>query len=276
MTRLFTGDFSTGDFRQFEHIYNKFGFAGYPDTANIAEGFWRHSIRTVADGDAGYVGRFEVRAGDTATLDPANQKERSEAALFGDADSVGKTRWIAFSLKFDESFPLDMNTRGWGTVFQIHDYPNALSSPVIAFGWAGNAASRPTEFRPGYWYLTQNEQPTLGTWGPDPQPKSLLEIPMNVGKWHDIKMRVKYAQDSTGFIELWINSVRQTFLTGGETFTGQTLLPSGGGANQSVTGAHLAIGLYRQHGASMTPPQNNPTGIVYHKGLRVAYTEDSL
>lgn len=282
MARIATGDYSTGDFRQFEHVYNKWGFVTGADTGRVAEGFYGHSAQVATqDPDCGYHGRFEVRAGDTATLDTPGTRERSETALEPDT-GIGQTRWIAFSIKFDATFPTNNTSYGWGIVFQVHDAPNAVSSPVIAFGWPLQGA--PGGYRDGYWYLTQNPQTAKvgGGWNFTSETgyaKPLAELPLNVGQWQDIKMEIKYAQDTSGLIRLWHNGVRQTFTSyggGGQTFTGQTLLPSGSQPGQEVTGAWLAHGLYRQSGSQLVPPVSNPTGIVYHANLRVADSEASL
>ena len=37
--------------------------------------------------------------------------------------------------------------------------------------------------------------------------------------WHDVKMQILWsASDTVGFIRLWLNGVRQTFLDGSDTY----------------------------------------------------------
>lgn len=262
MTRLFTGDYSTGDFSQWYSLGNKFATTGlnhgneYPRT-----GFY--PAATISeDKDCGYIARYELRTGDRPDWDSVSV-DRSET--FGKALSaalVGDTTWYAMSIKFAADFPTDHQALGSGIVTQFHDHPSALSSPVLALGWALPGT---TGFRSGYWYLRHNPQAAPLTFlGAQP----LFEFPFNPGQWHDIKLQIKWAQDNAGFVNLWWNGVRQTLLTGGQTFTGQTLCPSGVGPANEILGATIQQGYYR---ASIAP-----TGVVYHTGFRMADSEASL
>ena len=70
--------------------------------------------------------------------------------------------------------------------------------------------------------------------------------------------------DTTGFVQLWLNGVRQTFTDGSQTFYVRTLIP--GAARPSV---YYKEGYYRENGIV-------PTGIVYHTGFRCAAAEEAL
>jgi hypothetical protein len=184
--------------------------------------------------------------------------ERSEVGGGAGAYApIGSTRWYAQSIKFDPTFRTDHADLGWGAITQFHDYPSGLNSPVIYFGWPPPGS---TGFTSGHWYLLQ------GRWSPAMSflgYTALFEFPFNVGEWHDLKLQIKWQQDTTGTVALWYNGARQTLLTGGETFTGQTVLPSAG-----VDGVSPQQGYYRQ--------DDLPTGVIYHTGFRMADSEDSL
>ncbi len=267
MTRLFTADYSTGDFSQWTALtqanrpYQELGYE-WPHT-----GAYPAQIVSADCPDAGYAARFEVRSGDVPS--GFSSGERCEVISTSGYDLVGTTRWYAFSVKFDSAFPTDHpNDVGWGNVMQWHDHPNGAGSPVLSMGWAASTVSGQS---PGYWYLFQSKQSAPLTYVGDALP--LVELPMDVGQWQDIKLRVVWKQDDTGTVQLWRNGVRQTFTEaagGGTTFTGQTVCPPGGGGSPAVTGVMPQQGYYRhiQVGA--------PTGVVYHRGYRVADSEGSL
>lgn len=265
MARLFTGDYSTGDFSQWDRMANQ----GIPEGTglNLAKDqpvTGNHSAQIVVDdADCGYAARFEVRNGDVAYFDPSSS-ERTE--VFGRALTVaptGSTRWYAMSVRFDSSFPLDHSEINTGIVTQFHDWPSALESPTVALGWLKNSFA--PGFRNGYWYIRHTPREVFG---PATAFNAVCEMPIDPGLWQDIKLQIKWEQDNTGFIRAWRNGERQTLLGGVTTYYGQTVAPSGPNPGQEVTGITVQQGYYRTEMA--------PTGIVYHKGFRIADEEMSL
>lgn len=264
MTRLFTGDYSSGGFTQWSRNNNK--YFSIESVYHPASGRYPAAV-IIDDPDAGYCARFECRDGDG----PDVESDRSE--VFGDElvyAAEGTTRWYAMSFKFDESFPNNRNELQWCTIAQwkaasISPY-NEYGSPVINLGWAS-----PTDpgYENGYVHLIWSPQsePTValtGSGGP------ILKIPINQGQWHDFKMRAYWKKDNTGTIQVWHNGVRQTFNatagyeTASTTFTGQTVCGGTG-----PTGVTFHQGIYRNTVATHTD-------IVYHRGFRIADSEDSL
>ena len=69
--------------------------------------------------------------------------------------------------------------------------------------------------------------------------------------------------DSTGFVQLWLNGVRQTFTDGSQTYYVRTLIP--GAATPSV---YYKEGYY-QNGIV-------PTGMSTTPGFRCAAAEEAL
>ena len=104
---------------------------------------------------------------------------------------------------------------------------------------------------------------------------------MNIGNWIDVKMQIKWSEsDSDGFVNVWVNGMRQTLrytsmpfnfptetpkTSPGTIFTGRTVVP-----NQENTGVYYKEGLYRQKDVGF------PTGIIYHGNFRTASDEASL
>lgn len=253
MTRLFTGDFSTGDFSQFDSMANKLingdpaGYLGGYPIAVISQ-----------DHDCGYVCRIEVRDGDIPSFGGGERSEVGHSTAA--AVAVNTTAWYAFSVKFDPVVPDDHTSSdyGFGIITQFHD--EQIDSPSLSWGWPATPVS-PV----GYFSLVWEPQSAPGTYLGT---KRLLDLPLDKGNWHDIKMEVHWStSDANGYARVWHNGVRQTFITGswgsGQTFTGRTVVPGG-------TNVRVGQGLYR------AAEGTSPTEVIYHTGLRMADSEDSL
>lgn len=263
MTRLFTGDYATGDFSQWTRLANKsYAVNG---VYHPARGAYPAAI-TTDDPECGYCARFEVRDGDVPV---GGGSDRSE--VFGD-DSVyaaaGTTRWYALSVKFDPTFPTNRSSLSWGSIAQwkgasVSPYVE-YGSPVLNFGWSLIDAPG---YRSGYWYLVWNPQSEPGV-GVNAYARPIVEIPLDLGQWHDIKMRVYWMKNDTGTIQIWRNgeqlSFDSTYGGGGTTFTGQTVCGGTGPA-----GVTFHQGIYRDSAITQTE-------IVYLRGFRMADSEASL
>lgn len=239
--RLFNGDYSTGDFRQWDVVqtknYNSSG-TNYVPT---------YSASIVQDPAKGKVARFEVRSGD---VPPFGGGERSEVQAGDETGGTeGQTRWYAFSTKFDSTFPQNHADLGWGLTNQWHANASGGSPPV---GWYLDAKN-------GHWSLVVNRQSAPGTYL---NSLSLIDVPLKVGTWHDVKMQVTWSRsDTVGAIKLWLNGVPQTFTNGSTTYNVRTLIPG-------ASSVYYKEGIYRQAMA--------PTAIVYHTGFRTATAEGGL
>jgi hypothetical protein len=245
-TRLFTGDYSTGDFSQWASVQNR-GYEG-----NGAHYVPTYSATVVDDEATGKAARFEVRTGDVPEGLPSG--ERSEVAQAPPAPE-GSTRWYAFSVKFDSTFPANHASLGWGITnqFRSDDIP---SNPTLNFGFVENTPD-------DHWSLVHIPQSA-----PLEQLNvvRLADFPLDRGRWHEIKMRVVWsASDEAGSVQLWYDGVRQAFLPavgGAQTYTGRTMIPGD-------SYVYYKEGYYRQRGIA-------PTGVVYHANFRMADSEDGL
>jgi hypothetical protein len=233
MTRIFTGDYSTGNLLQWYAMDSKFG--AFISPRNYVEQYPVQIIKQ--DADCGYVARYEVRNGDIAHSSGAAaevQEEYSPGTPPGGyvaTHPVGTTRWYAFSTKLDTTFPTNHKDLGWGITNEWKG--NTLGqTPTLLFGWQEDFFATA-----GNWSLYHMPQSAAGVFlGTNPR---LLDIPMNLGNWIDVKCQIKWSEsDSDGFVRVWINGVRQTFLTGGQTYAGRTVVPGD-------THVHYAEGYYR-------------------------------
>lgn len=275
MARLYTADYSTGDFNQWTDIQNTVGLWGDWEGPNSAARPTKigHSLQIERIGsECGYSGRFEARTGDVPSFGGGERTEVGAKSSLAKAD-IGTTRWYAFSIRFDENYPLIGDTGvSWACVHQFSYYPVHPTSPVIQFGY-------PTAGAPyglsGYWYLLQTPQTARVEGGFTYTTNygiPLVQMPLDRGLWQDIKVQATWKRDNTGMIRLWRNGIRQNFTAeagGGDTFVGQTAIPDGTGANEQITAVVSAQGIYRNN-------PTTPTMIVHHTGFRMADTEDGL
>jgi hypothetical protein len=241
-SRLFTGDYATGDFSQWPTVqtrdYNNSGKDYVPT----------YSASIVQDKVKGNVARFEVRPGD---VPPFGGGERSEVqGDYATAGGVeGQTRWYRFSTKFDPSFPLNHADLGGAVTNQWHANSSSGSPPV---GWT-------VDKKNGYWSLTIEQQSAPGAYL---QTFSIFDTPLNVGQWHDVTMQINWStSDDTGWVRLWLNGIRQTFVNGADTYFVRTLIPG-------AAAVYYKEGIYRGPTAS--------TDIVYHTGFQSADSEAGL
>lgn len=259
VSRLFTGDYCTGDLSQWDGIQNVTAGGGKtPGAMNWND--YRHVFGTYPvtvvpeDTRCGYAARFEIRTGDAG-----EENERSEVAAPPAAINV--TRWEAFSIKFDPTYPLSI-TEGWAVTNQWAD-ANGLGWVISQMQVDGTTPS-------GYW--------TLNYYGGQDKNIRLLDVPMDRGNWIDVKMQIGWYDNPSGFVRVWINGKRQilrysqwgplstgpTGLSPSDTFTGQTVW------NNTTGTFYYKEGLYRGSKYQF------PTGIVYHANYRTAADEASL
>ena len=117
MTRIFTGDYSTGDFRQWDRIMTVHVPIGRPaNPLSYGKNFPPrkfYSAQVISeDKDAGYIARHELRQNDTPWW---GGDARSEVVAAATIAPVGSTMWYAMSFKFDRTFPTNHTDLGRGT-----------------------------------------------------------------------------------------------------------------------------------------------------------------
>jgi Polysaccharide lyase len=237
---FFVGDYSTADFRQWSvqcRDYNGPG-SDFPGS---------YSASIVPDAGYGYAARFEVRSGDVPPFGGGERSEVSGDDRSGGAE--GDVRWYRFATRFDRTFPGNHADLGWGLTNQWHGDSDRGSPPL---NWTVSEQN-------GRWTLVADRQSSPGDYLGN---VVLFSTPLNAGNWHDVQMRICWStSDVTGFVELWLNGVRQTFSDGSQQYHVRTLIPAS--PSPSV---YYKEGYYRQKGIA-------PTGVVYHSGFRCAATE---
>lgn len=167
------GDFETGDFSQY-------AFYQGADASRI-------TIQTDTPRQGTKYARFTALDDDVFPLTPT---ENPRAQLVGPRYLFpGTERWITWSTRFPSSLPV-INQPGFFVFFQYHG-PPYVGSPSVGFGVTGSFVN--IERNVSYDYDT------------------IWETPILFDTWMDFVMRINLAQDTTGFIELWLNGKQQTF-----------------------------------------------------------------
>jgi hypothetical protein len=181
-------------------------FRGDWETAITGPGTWKNrqtvrpdSIERVTDivRQGAYAARFEVRPGD----DPIHSSgERAE--VLGMVDPDGKplresaasgTQFYAFSVRLapDWQAPAATNHNDWAIVFQLHGPDDLKASPSIA--------------------VSVQDQLGISLYGGDLDARDrsirshnpLSDSSLNPGHWIDLVLKVHYAADFTGTVDVW-------------------------------------------------------------------------
>jgi hypothetical protein len=186
-----------------------------------------------------YAGRFEVRPGEDPFCSGGSggcYGPRAEVSL-NTNETEGQERWYEWSSLVDQSVP---STAAFQVISQ----------------WHSTVDGRP----PVAWFVENDD--LLLMVHPYRAPGDQIAFirawkgPVKRGTWRDIKMHIKWSgSDSIGFIELWIDGVRQTFYNGQQTLHIRTMVP--GYKN------YFKQGYYRDNSVG-------GTGVVYHDNFRMS------
>lgn len=252
MTRLFTADYSTGNFDQWALMDNVVTQNGGPSLYQGSLGGYPAQI--VALGDGGYCGRFEVRAGDVPATQPTGERSQVGEGHATELTPAESTRWYAFSVKFDTTFPTNHGSLGWAVTNQFKS--GVDGNPTLSLQFLGFTPDDHVSLV----HVPQSEPLVqLGL-------HRILDFPLDRGNWHDFKFRIVWSPlDANGSVQVWYDGVRQTFraeVGGGQTYTGRTMIPD-------TDFVAYSEGLYRESGIG-------PTGIIFHKDFRIADSEADL
>jgi hypothetical protein len=232
---LWSGDFETGDLSQWSLNQSCPGGVATV-TSPVRSGR--------------YAAKFTVSDSSTNANCPLVPTSDPRAQLVGPPMfTEGSDDYIGFSTYFPANFPTISS--GWMQIAEIYGPPYG-GSPSIGIDVTGNR-------------LTLDRDPTH-IW--DTIWISPSEIPKGVG-WENFVLHVKFSTDpSVGFVELWLNGVRQAFTNGAQRIYYDTLVPgvnwNGGSPNR------LYLNQYR----SATPLLGTVT--LYHDAARVGSSYASV
>lgn len=246
-----------------------------------------HSLAIVSDDpDCGYAARLQVLETDSYPSDDFRYPRQRSGLSIDVTKYSGDEVWVAWSVKFASDFQTypsgrtgeHLITDDWHTIDSPSDGQgnnHGISGGLVCWGmpaWGGSGGFPPAGnlgqlpgtpanmwslFIDTYTYNSSTNQNSSA------DRIFLLNVPMNRGNWIDVMMHLKF-HPSTGFVEAWINNERQTFLTGGQRWTGQTSAPGG-----YTDGYYPVTDLYR--GGAMFGTQTK-----YFSNYRIASNRESL
>jgi hypothetical protein len=210
-------DFETGDLSQWANVQNK-------DRNGSAVGYstWRASVR---DGGPGHTkaARFEVRPGDVPNFGGG---ERSEVTAPGQFDvREGDETYYAWSSRFGDDGGTFPPPSGWG---------------LIVMQWHSDEGSPPLSLHVDAQGRLSLENDRSGGYA-----KAVGSA--DAGKWHDYVLRVKWARNNTGLVEMWRD--------------GQKLASYNAWNTVNAERNYLKMGIYRDN--------QSATHVVWHDNVRV-------
>ena len=112
----------------------------------------------------------------------------------GERPLLGRDVWYGFSFLIPPGFPI-VDTR---LVISQWKQSGLEGSPLVA-----------QRFRNGRHYVTLRDLETLGRW------REEVDLPPIVpGRWNDMVYHLRFAADSSGLVEVWMNGQRVVRSTG--------------------------------------------------------------
>lgn len=237
--RLFTGDFSTDNLAQWGGV-NSSGPSGratgdyYRPTTTSPDGPGDGSVEVRRDPDCGPYLRLYLKPEDSYAAggdsDWGVGTQKAQLDNWNTHVSQGDTIWAAWSQKFVQfaAWPAGKTTANFVVTNEWHGFAGPLMGASVYWGvapWSGLFTSKTSGTPANHWSLIMDIYDTyLGT---NPvERKLLLNVPITIGEWIDVKMQAKWdTAENGGFIRAWINGQPQTLLGGSTTWYGQVTAP---------------------------------------------------
>jgi hypothetical protein len=132
--------------------------------------------------------RIKLREGDIAQLGGSGQPNERAELDSGRRTLLGRNAWFGFSFLIPPGFPI-VDTR---LVISQWKQSRLEGSPVVA-----------QRFRNGRHSITIRDLETRGRW------REEYDLPPIVpGRWNDMVYHIRFAADSSGLVEIWMNGQR--------------------------------------------------------------------
>jgi hypothetical protein len=132
--------------------------------------------------------KITVREGDVAQQGDSGQPNERAELDSGKHPLVGQDVWYGFSFLIPHDFPI-VDVRLVITQWKQEDLEG---SPIVA-----------QRFRDGRHYVTIRNMRTKGSW------RRQFELPpIEPGRWHDMVYHLRFATDSSGLVEIWMDGER--------------------------------------------------------------------
>jgi hypothetical protein len=232
---IFNGDFETGSFSQYPLQQ---WCASNPNAAKVYSPASQGTWPAPTQGNHGV--RFQVRDSDRSPCTPTGNPRAQVSS--GKMLQQDREYWESFDVQFPTNFPA-VPSGGW-YLFQ-EDYSEPWNgSPALGWGIHNVGGAQRLTLDRGAQY------------GYD----AIWSAPLTTGKWNRFIVHKKFAKNSSGFVEFWLNGVKQTFKDGSTKKFTQTMHSDQSGAGR------FFINSYRKAGSM--------TGAVdsYFDNVRVGTT----
>jgi hypothetical protein len=253
------------------------------ETTIIGNGCWDeenrvadYSIQRVTDyvRKGNYSARFEVRPGDDP-LGCTGCGERAEVADMLTEDGVeinenenSGTQYYAFSVRFDENWvsPEEDPVDGvWSHFFQLHGPDVLEASAAFALDTlnASNNEGISVVLRTG----DLDDPVNSLQW----ENYELSESSLNKGHWIDFVIKIKFASDFTGAVDVWRRDEGETEFTHVLSVSDVPTLQYASSVNGGAVGDH-----YWQHGFYRPVQSGSVINILWLDGMSRGDTFDAV
>ena len=218
---------------------------------------YRNVTTNVAAPADTYAARFNVLNSDVYPATPtANPRAQVSSSTFL---APGTTVWESWSVYFPTDFP-DVPSGGTNNFYLFQeDYgPPYNGSPPLGFDIANISGVQKMTLSRG----AQYSYDTIWT------------TTLTKGQWYSFLVHKKFAMDATGFIEFWLNGVKQTFTDGSTLKNTQTMHSDATGNYQIYLNSYRLLDMWTgavvmYHGPAKvgnTQASVAPIGTVYYDG----------
>ena len=221
---------------------------------------WALSLQNL-DGVAGFsVTRAFARSGTFAAHFQADRSRRSELSGAPNSGYVwGREYWVGFSMMVPVATPAGILSQHHATPGIGSDGKTDWSCVAGPNGFTIVSNDGKLDLRTTTTASLVNTTPAIGSalWGTSVK----ASVPLVVGKWYDFVLHFKYAPDSSGFFEVWLDR-KQLFSHKGVTTYTKDLC----GKNRTERN-YQKIGIYTSSGG---------TGAVVYDEFRIGDRTASL
>ena len=161
----------------------------------------------------------------------------------------GYERYIGFSVYFPTNMRSQFTSTGWGCMFTEPGYAHGGGFPPIAMYYDPNLSGA-------------NSRLQMSTHEPNGDSTTIWSSgAVTHGRWIDITLRIFFHDTSAGWVEMWIDGVKQTFNNSQQRYYHNTLCPGMGDA----PGGLLDQNCYRKDGIASNV-------IIYQDEIKVGST----
>lgn len=187
--------------------------------------FWKKAVDSgnmarlsIVDDPSGRFGKVYRANLSVAEIESGDNRAEFAQALLGDGDTklpLGVTGtqnvWFGWRSRFGRDIVIDPSHDNDGNYMQLKG-DSSCGGPAVGLTIKYGRLTLRSEQ-----YLTATE----GVAWNGPAMSSLLD-----GRWHDFTLHVQFAKDSTGYLEVWLDGVRQTMVNGGTRINFPTMCPN--------------------------------------------------